>query len=62
MRITDRLISPARLYAVRLGRVRLGRKIYVRGEDQVGIIAPSGRTRPGSWPTASTGIPARASR
>jgi type IV secretory pathway TraG/TraD family ATPase VirD4 len=40
LRFTDRLIRPARTYAVRLGRAQLGRKIYARGEDQVGIIAP----------------------
>ena len=47
MRFTDRLICPARAYAVRLGRAQLGRKVYGRGEDQVGIIAPQRTNKTG---------------
>ena len=47
MRFTDRLFSPARAYAVRLGRAQLGRKIYARGEDQVAIIAPQRTNKTG---------------
>ena len=47
LRFTDRLICPARAYAVRLGRAQLGRKIYARGEDQVGIIAPQRTSKTG---------------
>ncbi len=47
MRFTDRLISPARAYAVRLGRAQAGRKIYARGEDQVAIIAPQRTNKTG---------------
>jgi hypothetical protein len=47
MRFTDRLICPARAYAVRLGRAQLGRTIYARGEDQVGIIAPQRTNKTG---------------
>jgi type IV secretory pathway TraG/TraD family ATPase VirD4 len=39
-----RIISPARHYAVRLGRANLGRKIHAPYEAQMGIIAPP-RTR-----------------
>jgi type IV secretion system protein VirD4 len=47
MRFTDRLTCPARVYAVRLGRAQLGRTIYGRGEDQVGIIAPQRTNKTG---------------
>jgi hypothetical protein len=47
LRFTDRLICPARAYAVRLGRAQLGRTIYARGEDQVGIIAPQRTSKTG---------------
>jgi len=47
MRFTDRLLSPARAYAVRLGRAHLARKAYARGEDQVGIIAPQRTNKTG---------------
>ena len=47
MRFADRLICPARAYAVRLGRAQLGRKVYGRGEDQVGIIAPQRTNKTG---------------
>jgi type IV secretory pathway TraG/TraD family ATPase VirD4 len=47
LRFTDRLICPARAYAVRLGRAQLGRKVYARGEDQVGIIAPQRTSKTG---------------
>ncbi len=35
-----RMFSPATRYAVRLGRAQWFRRIWARGEDQVGIIAP----------------------
>ena len=47
MRITGRVLAPARMYAVRLGRAQLGRKAYARGEDQVGIIAPQRTNKTG---------------
>ena len=47
LRFTDRLICPACTYAVRLGRAQLGRTIYARGEDQVGIIAPQRTNKTG---------------
>jgi hypothetical protein len=47
LRFTDRLLYPATAYAVRLGRAQLGRKIYARGEDQVGIIAPQRTNKTG---------------
>ena len=47
MRLTGRLISPARAYAVRLGRAQLGRTVYGRGEDQVSIIAPQRTNKTG---------------
>jgi type IV secretion system protein VirD4 len=46
-RFTDRLLSPATAYAVRLGRAQLARKAYARGEDQVGIIAPQRTNKTG---------------
>ena len=47
MRFTDRLVSPGQAYAVRLGRAQLGRRVYARGEDQVGIIAPQRTNKTG---------------
>ena len=47
MRFTERLISPARAYAVRLGRAQAWLKIYARGEDQVAIIAPQRTNKTG---------------
>ena len=41
-----RLVSPARLYAVRLGRAGV-RRVYARGEDQVGIVAPQRTNKSG---------------
>jgi len=40
----ERILSPARHYAVRLGRANCGRKAYATYEAQMGIIAPP-RTR-----------------
>jgi hypothetical protein len=66
MTFWTRLVSPARLYAVRLGRAGV-RRVYARGEDQVGIVAPqrtkssrrSGLTSPGFSLTACMGTRAR---
>jgi type IV secretion system protein VirD4 len=60
MRITDRLVSPARMYAVRLGRAQLGRKAYGRGEDQVGIIAPQRTNKTGTLADRVYGHPGAA--
>jgi type IV secretion system protein VirD4 len=60
MPITGRLISPARLYAVRLGRAQFGRKAYARGEDQVGIIAPQRTNKTGILADRIYGHPAAA--
>jgi hypothetical protein len=60
MRLTDRVISPARMYAVRLGRAQLGRTTYARGEDQVGIIAPQRTNKTGILADRVYGHPAAA--
>ena len=44
--MNSRLVSPARLYAVRLGRAGV-RRAYARGEDQVGIVAPQRTNKTG---------------
>jgi type IV secretion system protein VirD4 len=46
MTFWTRLVSPARLYAVRLGRAGV-RRVYARGEDQVGIVAPQRTNKSG---------------
>ena len=62
-----RMFSPATRYAVRLGRAQLWRRIWARGEDQVGVIAPqrTGKTgvladRVYSHPGAAVSITTRA--
>ena len=44
---TARLTSPATAFAVRLGRAQSFRRVYARGEDQVGIIAPQRTSKTG---------------
>src|SRR5579859_7022125 len=44
---TARLTSPVTAFAVRLGRAQSFRRVYARGEDQVGIIAPQRTNKTG---------------
>ena len=61
MPLRARLMSPARLYAVRLGRAGV-RRAYARGEDQVGIVAPQRTNKSGILADRTTVIRARAWR